>query len=116
MRKPISVQVLWSESHLFKDNEILSFENFETKALRVVNQNMGGYRKTSIMVEFDDGEKYGCRVDLARIDELGFQDHVEKVIKHYELNKNKRDILGTKLLCEFLSQIDFARETNAIAA
>ncbi|KTC87638.1 LPD25 domain-containing protein [Legionella drozanskii] len=93
MSKPVWVQVRWSESSKFKDNELIPFADFERKAQAVAihkgrkmqpMEQYCGYYKTKVNVLFDDGNEYECRLDLAPRDTLGFRDHVEQLIRYYE--------------------------------
>ncbi len=86
MSKPVWIQVLWSESRLFKDNDLLPFVDFEIRAHKAAIK-VGydkGYDKTKINVLFDDGNSYQCRLDLAPHDTHGFEHHAEKFIRWYE--------------------------------
>ena len=93
MSKPVWVQVLWSESRKFTDNQLIPFAEFERKAKQVAIQKgrkmrpmeqYCGYYKTMVNVLFDDGNEYECRLDLAPRDTLGFRDHAEQLIRYYE--------------------------------
>jgi len=93
MSMPVWVKVIWSESGKFKDNELIPFAEFERKARAAAmhkGRNMQpmeqycGYYKTKVLVLFDDGHEYECRLDLAPRDTLGFRDHAEQLISYYE--------------------------------
>lgn len=86
MIKPVWVQVFWSESGKFEDNELVPFAKFENRAHVVAMSHSpdGGYYKTKINVLFDNGDEYACRLDLAPGDTLCFEDHAKQLIKYYE--------------------------------
>ena len=86
MIKPVWVQVFWSESGKFKDNELVYFPKFENRARAVAKSQDpdSGYFKTKVNVLFDNGDEYACRLDLAQGDTLGFEDHCKQLIRYYE--------------------------------
>ena len=85
VRRPVSVQVLWSESDAWAADQLLSFGEFEAQALAVAMAHAaGGYLKTKITVTFDDGKTYTARIDLAAGDELCFAHHCAAMLRHYE--------------------------------
>ena len=110
MSKPVWVQVIWSESNKFNDNELIPFIDFEIRALKAaIKVGYGkGYDKTKINVLFDNGEKYQCRLDLAPHDSHGFEHHAKKLISWYE---NKDGESFTKDMYEenylFLKQVEW---------
>jgi hypothetical protein len=76
--KPVSVTVIWSESYFFPDEgRVYAFEKFESRAKRAAYNVEKGYDKTKIIVTFDDGDTYLCRLDLARDEDQNFQHYVE---------------------------------------
>ena len=81
MSKPVWVQVLWSEYSRFKENELMTYIDFEIRALKAaIKKGYGkGYWKTKINVLFDDGNTYECRLDLAPHDTHGFEHHAKSV-------------------------------------
>lgn len=110
--KPLWVQVLWSESSMFKDNELLSFTDFEIKALKAAIK-VGydkGYDKTKIKVLLSCGEEYECRLDLAPHDTHGFEHHAKRMIGWYEKNKEEEGHFAHMYsdCIEFLKKIEWA--------
>nr|WP_255960613.1 LPD25 domain-containing protein [Vibrio campbellii] len=62
---PRSVLVNWSESSRLNEGEEFPFDIFEAIALKAALDNpLGGYEKTDITVNFDNGHQHRCRVDL----------------------------------------------------
>lgn len=119
MCKPVWVQVHWSESSKFKDNELIPFADFERKAKAAAihkgrkmqpMEQYCGYYKTKVNVLFDNGDEYECRLDLAPRDTLGFRDHAEQLIRYYENQEDdsaEQDyvVQAYKANYEFLKQV-----------
>lgn len=62
---PVSVLVQWSESSRFEKEKYYPFDEFEKLALlAAVDNPLGGYDKTSIVVGFNNGQSHACRLDL----------------------------------------------------
>jgi hypothetical protein len=80
---PISVLVHWSESSRFEEEKKYEFEEFEKQALlAAVAHPLGGYDKTKVTVEFQNGESHACRLDLGcGSNDLGFADHCFKMLE-----------------------------------
>ncbi len=80
---PVSVHVFWSESSLFpdedRDYQFQEFEDIARKAARLRDEG-AGYDKTKIRVEFDTGDTFVCRLDLAEHDEHNFQSYVRRYL------------------------------------
>lgn len=93
MSRPIWVQVLWSECSRFKENELMSYIDFEICAMKAaIKIGYGnGYWKTNINVLFDDGNSYECLLDLAPNDTHGFEHHAKSLISWFETNKGHLD-------------------------
>ncbi len=117
MSRPVWVQVLWSESSVFKDNELLPFREFERKCNQVARDvGVGnGYDKTKIKVLLDDGEYYDTRLDLCPQEDTGFQSYCEGMIKwigserFHEVYNNDQAITDEYMkLKEYLLQIEWA--------
>lgn len=109
-RLPVSVLVHWSESGNFKNEELIAFDEFERRAFAAAIGHAGrGYLKTKITVNFDDGEQYGCRLDLAARDELGFADHCRQMIAYAETEDGARkyEQIGMISAIEFIRGIAF---------
>jgi hypothetical protein len=110
MSKPVWVQVIWSESSRFKDNELIPFADFENRAFKVA-MKVGygkGYDKTKVNILFDDGNEYQCRLDLAPYDTHGFEHHAKKFISWYE--KQQDDSSEQDLYADnynFMKQIEW---------
>lgn len=85
MRKPLFVLVYWSESSKFKENELFSFVEFESKAWEASVEVMEGYDKTLVKILFDDGSTHECRIDLSPREDRGFKSYVISAIKWYEM-------------------------------
>lgn len=83
---PRTVLVNWSESNRFKDDGEMDFETFEGIALQAALDNPeGGYDKTNITVNFDNGHAHTCRIDLGcGGNEIGFTDHCVQVLDYAE--------------------------------
>lgn len=119
VRRPVSVQVLWSESDAWAADQLLSFGEFEAQALAVAMAHAaGGYLKTKITVTFDDGKTYTARIDLAAGDELCFAHHCAAMLRHYETAEG-REYYGSMgpdalALIEFVQGVDFGRAGQLI--
>lgn len=89
---PRSVLVNWSESSRLNEGEELPFDIFEAIALKTALDNpLGGYDKTDITVNFDNGHQHRCRVDLGcGGNECGFADHCFRVLE-YALSLEKSE-------------------------
>lgn len=81
---PRSVLVNWSESSRLNEGDEFPFDIFEAIALKAALDNpLGGYDKTDITVNFDNGHQHRCRVDLGcGGNECGFADHCFRVLEH----------------------------------
>ena len=63
VRRPVSVLVHWSESGAWGKEELCTFADFEARAQVVALGYVGGgYQKTSVTVNFDDGDSYQARL------------------------------------------------------
>ncbi len=119
MSKPVWVQVLWSESNKFKDNELIPFAEFESRAFKVA-MKVGygnGYDKTKVNVLFDDGVQYQCRLDLAHSDTHGFEHHAKNLMRWYD--KQQDDSSEQDLYADnynFMKQIEWPTEPQQKAA
>jgi len=116
-RRPVSVLVHWSESGDFEKETLYPFADFECKALSSAFAHAGGgYLKTKITVNFDDGETYACRVDLAAHDELGFQHHVLQMIEFSNTDKGRAAYAADdwQALLNFVKTIDFDTSAASI--
>jgi hypothetical protein len=80
---PVSVRVHWSESERFEENQQYDFNDFERFALlAAVAHPLGGYDKTKVTVEFNNGQSHSCRLDLGcGSNDLGFADHCFKMLE-----------------------------------
>lgn len=110
VRRPVSVLVHWSESGAWGQDVTIPFIEFEAQAAAVaIGYTLRGYHKTSVTVNFDDGETYQCRVDLAATDEMGFTDHCLGMLRFYETDKGRDYYQRTNSedLIEFVRGIDF---------
>jgi hypothetical protein len=111
MSRPVWVHVLWSESSEFKDNDVLSFDEFERKARFAASLVSEGYDKTKINVLFDDGMKYGCRLDLSPIEDSCFASHALSLVRWYERqtdeSKEGYSVASFKSNYEFLKSIEW---------
>ena len=112
--KPVWVQVFWSESGEFEENELVYFPKFENRAYMAAMKHSphGGYYKTKVNVLFDNGDEYACRLDLAPDDTMGFEDHAKQLIEYYENQEDdsaEQDyiIQMYKANYEFLKQVDW---------
>ncbi|EMM1484312.1 hypothetical protein PO467_18275 [Enterobacter kobei] len=96
-RSPVSVLVHWSESSVFRGEEqTYTFSDFERMARQAaaINGNVkdNGYSKTKVtvaLVRSDTGctETYGCRLDLALGDVVGFRDHAQQMIRYHDTSE-----------------------------
>ena len=110
VRRPVSVLVHWSESGAWGEEVTIPYVEFEAQAAAVATgYTLGGYLKTKITVNFDDGETYQCRIDLAATDEMGFTDHCLDMLRFYETDKGRDYYQRTNSedLIEFVRGIDF---------
>ncbi|MEG1090054.1 MAG: LPD25 domain-containing protein [Acinetobacter sp.] len=118
-RTPLSVLVHWSESGVFRGEEqVYTFSEFErlAKCAAAENGNVkdNGYSKTKVTVALVNDvtgctESYGCRLDLALGDVVGFRDHAQQMIRYHETpegNAYHRDI-GLVAHVEFLKTINW---------
>lgn len=118
-RSPVSVLVHWSESSVFKgEDQTYTFTDFErmAKQAAAINGNVtdNGYSKTKVtvaLVRSDTGctETYGCRLDLALGDVVGFRDHAQQMIRYHDTAEGfayHKDI-GLVAHVEFLKTIDW---------
>lgn len=89
---PRSVLVNWSESSRLNEGDEFPFDIFEAIALKAALDNpLGGYDKTDITVNFDNGHQHRCRVDLGcGGNECGFADHCFRVLE-YALSLEKSE-------------------------
>ncbi|MGL5297783.1 MAG: DUF3560 domain-containing protein [Plesiomonas sp.] len=124
VRRPVTVTVHWSESRAWENEQVVAYVDFEKTAFAVALEHAGrGYLKTKITVTFDDGEVYGCRIDLAAHDELGFADHCLSMLGFYDTEKGRDYYVTTASedLIDFVRGIDlglsaaenFERRTQA---
>ena len=109
-RLPVSVLVHWSESGYFENEALIAFDEFERRAFSAALGHAGrSYLKTKITVNFDDGEQYGCRLDLAARDEIGFADHCRQMIAYAETEDgaHQYEQIGMMSAIEFIRGIAF---------
>lgn len=111
---PVWVQVLWSESGEFDDNELVPYIQFEERAFKAAKKHGydGGYYKTKVNVMFSNGDNYECRLDLAPRDTHGFTHHAKRLISWFETNKGNEDdaeyhVKVYKANYDFLKQVDW---------
>lgn len=110
VRRPVSVMVHSSESSTWREEVTMPFVEFESKAASVaIAYTLGGYLKTNITVNFDDGETYQCRVDLGATYEMGFTDHCLDMLSFYDTDKGRDYYQRTQSedLIQFIRGIDF---------
>jgi hypothetical protein len=105
--KPVWVKVEWSESNKFQDNELVPFEEFEKRCRNVARKtgSNNGYTKTKCEILFDNGARYGLRLDLAENDDHGFEDRAKKTIAWYE---NQEATGKMDEYVEFLKKVDWS--------
>ncbi len=103
--KAVWVKVEWSESDKFDNNELIPFEEFEQRCRDVARKTgrNNGYTKTKCEILFDNGARYGLRLDLAENDDHGFKDRAQKTIAYQE----KKDPGIMDKYVEFLKQIEW---------
>lgn len=90
--KPVWVKVLWSESPSFNDNELIYFPEFEKKSSIIAHRYLGkGYLKTKIIVLFDSGDQFECRLDLSENDTHNFAHYLEKLIVYWDKKDSDND-------------------------
>ncbi|WP_051880506.1 LPD25 domain-containing protein [Buttiauxella noackiae] len=118
-RSPVSVLVHWSESSVFKDEEqVYTFADFErlAKDAAICNGNVidNGYSKTKVTVALVNDitgctESYGCRLDLALGDVVGFRDHAQQMIRYHETAEGAayHKAIGLVSHVEFLKTINW---------
>lgn len=110
--KPTNVFVHWSESPAFGEGETVPFREFEIRAAKVAADRGagGGYLKTKITVNFDEGSTYGCRLDLAQDDDRGFQHHMRKMLVWAETKRGQEELAKGFLIDQAL--LDAARSMD----
>lgn len=83
--KPTFVSVEYSEAGgTLTEGAVMDFNQFEAEALKAaLGHKGGGYLKTKVVVHFDTGGTYECRLDLGD-DETGFSDGIRQRIKFHE--------------------------------
>ncbi|HCM57163.1 hypothetical protein OGY20_09830 [Citrobacter sp. Cpo114] len=118
-RQPISVCVHWSESSIFKGEEVVyTFAEFErlAKYAAAANGNFkdNGYSKTKVTVclirsDTQCTETYGCRLDLAIGDTVSFQDHVQDMIRYNDTPEGAayHNAVGLTEHVEYLRSVRF---------
>lgn len=118
-RQPISVCVHWSESSIFKGEEVVyTFAEFErlAKCAAAANGNFkdNGYSKTKVTVclirsDTQCTETYGCRLDLAIGDTVSFQDHVQDMIRYNDTPEGAayHNAVGLTEHVEYLRSVRF---------
>lgn len=74
-----SILVESSESGLLGSGVEYSLEDFEIFSAMACKE-ANGYFKTKVVATFDDGNTYGCRVDLSEVCDTGFVDHMMQVV------------------------------------
>lgn len=88
--KPSYVKVEWSESREFKEGEEIPFQQFERRCRNLVSSHVDrGYDKTKIEVAFENGDTYGCRLDLGKTSDWGYIDHMNQMIEYANTEKGK---------------------------
>lgn len=119
VRRPVSVLVHWSESGAWGKEELCTFADFEARAQVVALGYVGGgYQKTSVTVNFDDGDSYQARLDLAASDTHGFTDHCLAMLSFAETEKGRAyyQADGWQSLLDFVRGIDFGPDAAAKVA
>ncbi|MGL4355084.1 MULTISPECIES: DUF3560 domain-containing protein [Aeromonas] len=119
VRRPVSVLVHWSESGAWGKEELCTFADFEARAQVVALGYVGGgYQKTSVTVNFDDGDRYQARLDLAASDTHGFTDHCLAMLSFAETEKGRAyyQADGWQSLLDFVRGIDFGPDAAANVA
>lgn len=92
--KPVIVQVVYSEAGgLLQEGAVMEFLEFELEAGKAADAHKtGGYLKTKVIVTFDSGETYECRLDLNPISERGFKHGIETRIAHYHSGRGQEQL------------------------
>ncbi|MGU5637127.1 DUF3560 domain-containing protein [Aeromonas veronii] len=119
VRRPVSVLVHWSESGAWGEEELCTFSDFEARAqVAALGYVGGGYQKTSVTVNFDDGDSYQARLDLAASDTHGFTDHCLAMLAFAETEKGRAYYQADEWqsLLEFVRGIDFGPDAAAKVA
>ncbi|HHP5454824.1 TPA: DUF3560 domain-containing protein [Aeromonas veronii] len=119
VRRPVSVLVHWSESGAWGKEELCTFADFEARAqVAALGYVGGGYQKTSVTVNFDDGDSYQARLDLAASDTHGFTDHCLAMLSFAETEKGRAYYQADEWqsLLEFVRGIDFGPDAAAKVA
>jgi len=119
VRRPVSVLVHWSESGAWGKEELCTFADFEARAqVAALGYVGGGYQKTSVTVNFDDGDSYQARLDLAASDTHGFTDHCLAMLAFAETEKGRAYYQADEWqsLLEFVRGIDFGPDAAAKVA
>ncbi len=108
--RPISVVVEYSESNQFATGESYSFDKFESLAFKAAKECVNrGYLKTGIVITFDNGHQYQCRIDISSDSEAGFQDHCDQMIEYSTTEEGAHYYSQpqAKRLIEFVKTIQF---------
>lgn len=110
--KPERVYLHWSESPLLPDTgRYYDFKAFEAAALAAALEHPpgGGYYKTKITVEFDDGRSQMDRLDLAGHDTHHYKHHVTRQIQYLQRQDKTTRERHAKYLA-FLEAIEWPDE------
>lgn len=118
--KPTIVKVEWSEAGgALTEGAIMDFKKFEAEALKAAQgHRSGSYLKTKVIVHFDNGDTYSCRLDLGAYEPLerGFEHGIQNRIKYHDspmgqrrLNEMHHELAAAEdYLYEIWTRIDFS--------
>ena len=107
VKSNIKVLVFWSESSMFKDNQVMSIEQFKSdcdRALDNLRRNQEyGYDKTKYMLIFDDGKgevgtTNAIRYDIG--DFCNFETYLNKGFQNKNIPREIQKYLGLELISE----------------
>ena len=115
--KPVSVTVKYAESYRFESGKEYRFNEFETLSYHEAQETIGGgYCKIGVIVSFDNGHQYECRLDIAAHTEYGFQDHCIQMLRYAETDEGQNLYKHEKAqeLISFIKTIQF--DDNVISS
>ncbi|MBP3595920.1 MAG: hypothetical protein J6J60_00750 [Clostridia bacterium] len=107
VKSNIKVLVFWSESSVFKENQVMSIEQFKTDcdcALhKLRHQQLYGYDKTKYMLIFDNGKGEAVTTNAIRYDIGDYEDfetYLNKGFNNKNIPREVQKYLGLDVLTE----------------
>jgi hypothetical protein len=84
MIKPVKVKILYSESRYLHQGEEMTFTGFECAAYGAAMRNQQAGDKVDVLITFDNGEEYKCKLCLSQAEDKGFKQHCQQIINYTE--------------------------------